>query len=173
MANGICNLSSFISSYCSSMNLIKATGIIILCYLVCIILFDLITVLLVTILPEPGARRLNGQAGFGSKVLFFVVWLVSGCFAGSIYSAVSFAYTQRNPAVNAMPGIVFLIALLLSIALVLFFYSMGEMQVPRFNNDYYVPGHTHMTYTFFISFLGICLYQWKLLLVHKRSSSAG
>lgn len=165
MANGFCSLSddtSFNSIYFSCMSLIKATGIMILCYLACVILFDLAAVLLVTILPEPGARRLSGQAGLGSKGLYYAVWLVSGCFAGSVYSAISFAYTHTSPVVSSMPGIIFLMALLLSVALVLFFYSIGEMQVPRFNNDYYVPGHKNMTYTFFISFLGLCFYQCRI-----------
>ncbi len=141
------------------MSLIKSIGVIALCYIGCVLAFDLAGVLLVTFLPEPGGYRLNGSAGFGSVALYYAVWLVAGCFAGAFFISLSLEATKLNTLVQRQPLIIPGIALVLSVALILFFYAVGEMQDPRFNfsNDYYVPGHRNVTYTYFISFLLICL----------------
>ncbi|RZS75130.1 hypothetical protein [Pseudobacter ginsenosidimutans] len=139
------------------MSFLKACMYCLLCYIGCIAVIDLAAVLLVTLLPGPGGRRLNGQAGFGSKILYYAVWLVAGCIAGTVYSAGSLALTGSNGLIRKQPVWIFILALVFSILLIAFFYSMGEMLVPQYNNDYYVPGHAYMTWTFFISFLVICL----------------
>lgn len=150
MVNGTCILFS-------AMNLLKASGFILLCYTGCIVVTDLAAVLLVTLLPEPGSRRLNGQAGFGSTLLYYAVWLVAGCIAGFIYTAACLENLPSDKLFRKAPVMVFMLALIFSVLLIMLFYSIGEMQVPQFNNDYYVPGHAYMTYTFFISFQAVCL----------------
>lgn len=124
-------------------------------YLGCIIVFDLAGVICSILLPEPGGRRSGGQAGFGSIALYYAVWLVAGCFAGSFFCSLSIEFTKKNAIVQKNPIVVLLTAVLLSAVLILFFYSVGEMLNPVVNtfNDYYVPGHAGMTYTYFISFL--------------------
>ncbi len=155
MVNGTCILfSATLANGC--MSFLKVCGYCFLCYCGCIVVTDLAAVLLVTLLPEPGGRRLNGQAGFGSKVLYYAVWIVAGCIASAFYSAASLEHIQSNKLMPKTPWIVFVLALVFSALLIVLFYSIGEMQVPQFNSDYYVPGHKQMTYTFFISFLTIC-----------------
>lgn len=143
------------------MSISKAIGTIILLYLGCVVLFDLAGVICATLVPEPGGRRLGGQAGFGSKALYFSVWLVAGIFSGSFFCSLSLGFTKNNLVIQKFPVVILLIALLLSAALIFFFYSIGEMLSYRVNtfHDYYVPGHAGMTYTFFISFLVSCLVQ--------------
>ncbi|MBO9633287.1 MAG: hypothetical protein J7578_09225 [Chitinophagaceae bacterium] len=143
------------------MSISKAIGTIILFYFGCVVLFDLAGVICVTLLPEPGGRRLGGQSGFGSRALYCTVWLVAGIFSGSFFCSLSIGFTKSNPVMQKMPFIILLIALFLSGALILFFYSIGEMLSYRVNtfHDYYVPGHVGMTYTFFITFLLSCLVQ--------------
>jgi hypothetical protein len=135
----------------------RVCGYCLLCYVCWIFVVDLAAVLLVTLLPEPGGRRWNGHAGFGSKILYYAVWLVAGCMAGAIYSGASLEHTRSNRLVRKAPVMVFILALVFSTLLIMLFYYIGEMQTPRFNYDYYVPGHAHMTYTFFVSFLAVCL----------------
>jgi hypothetical protein len=137
------------------MSFIKAIGVIVLCYIGYIVAIDLIAVLLVTILPEPGDRRLNGSAGFGSLALYYAVWLVAGCLAGAFFIMQSLERTKGNVLIQQRPLLIVLTALLLSAGLILFFYLLGEMPDPRvtYSNSYYVPGNRSMTWTFFISFL--------------------
>jgi len=141
------------------MHLAKAIGYIILCYSGSIVLVDLAAVLVVTILPSPGARRWGGYPGFGSTALYYAVWLVAGCFAGSFYWAYSSEVTRKNVFIHNNPSFIFLAACILSAGLIVIFFLAGEMLNPRynFNNDYYVPGHRNMTYTFFGAFLLMCL----------------
>lgn len=140
------------------MAFLKTFGAIILFYFASLIIFDLAGVLLVTILPGPGSRRLGGYPGFGSVALYYTVWVVAGCFAGLFFSMFSFEKTASNVMIRNRPILVFIIALILSTILILVFYSLGEMQDPRYNynNDYYVPGHRNVTFTYFISFLLVC-----------------
>lgn len=149
------------------MGVIRSIGIIILFYLGCIIVADLAGVICATLLPEPGGRRLGGQAGFGSIALYYTVWLVAGLFAGSFFGSLSIGFTKKDPVLQRFPAIILLIALVSSSAFIFFFYSIGEMQMPVFNSfhDYYMPGHADMTYTFFISFILSCLIQ---LIVSRR-----
>ncbi|HMU46753.1 MAG TPA: hypothetical protein PKC72_10320 [Chitinophagaceae bacterium] len=141
------------------MTFLKALRTIVLICLASLIIFDIAGVLLVTILPGPGSRRLGGYPGFGSVALYYTVWLVAGCFAGFFFSMYSFEKTASNVLIRQKPIIVFITALVLSIILILVFYWLGEMQNPRynFNNDYYVPGHRNVTFAYFISFLLVCL----------------
>ncbi len=137
------------------MPFLKALGIIILCYLAALLLFDIAGVLVVTLLPTPDSRRLGNYPGFGSVALYYAVWLVAGCFAGSFYAIHSVDKTKDNELIRQRPVIVFVTALVLSAVLIFVFYLLGEMQNPRFNtnHDYYVPGHRNVTYTYFASFL--------------------
>lgn len=137
------------------MSFLKAISVIILCYIGWIVVIDLAAVLLVTILPEPGGRRLNGTAGFGSMALYYAVWLVAGCLAGAFFVMQSLEFTKTNVLVKKQPLIIISIAVVLSFVLIALFYFLGEMQNPRYSYsiDPYVPGNRNLTFTFFISFL--------------------
>lgn len=141
------------------MAMLKSFGLIILSYFIWTVLADIAGVLLVIILPEPGGRTLSGRPGPGSIALYYVVWLVAGCFAGAFFTSHSFKPTKGDDPVRQKPIGIFIIALILSAILILFFYSVGEMAVPNwdYGGNYYVPGNRHLTYAFFISFLLITL----------------
>ncbi|MBS1608975.1 MAG: hypothetical protein JSS70_09480 [Bacteroidetes bacterium] len=142
------------------MSLLKSVGHIILFYFVWIVATDIAGVLLVSILPEPDSHTLSGHAGYGSMALYYTVWLVAGCFAGAAFTIHCIEKTKKNQLVQQKPLLIFIIALLLSAALILIFYLVGEMEVPDldYSSDYsYVPGNRYMTFTFFISFLLITL----------------
>ncbi|MGN6294071.1 MAG: hypothetical protein ACTHMV_15095 [Chitinophagaceae bacterium] len=149
------------------MSLLKAIGIIILCYLIPAIVIDIAGVLLVTILPGPGSRRLNGNAGFGSTALYYVVWVTAGCLAGFFFTVYSREATRASIAIQRRPILIFIIGLLLSAGLLLLFYATGEMNGSwiSLGNNYYVPGHRNVTYIFFISLLLVSLL---LLKMEKR-----
>ena len=137
------------------MSLLKSIGLIILSYFIRIVLTDIAGVLLVTILPGPDSYTFSGHAGYGSIALYYVVWLIAGCLVGAFFTSRSLEITKGNQRLQRKPVVIFIIALLLSAMLILFFYSVGEMAVPVWDSssNYYVPGNRNMTYTFFISFL--------------------
>ncbi len=153
------------------MGLLKSIGVIILSYFICIVLIDIAGALLVTILPEPNGYTFSGHAGYGSIALYYVVWLVAGCLAGAFFTSYNFKTTKGNGLVQQNPIVIFIIAMLLSAMLILFFYSIGEMAVPvwDYSSNYYVPGNRYLTYTFFISFLLITL----LLLKNGKQGNMG
>jgi hypothetical protein len=135
------------------MSFLKAIGISILIYIICIVVVDIGAVLIAFFLPEPGGRRLSGGAGFGSTALYYVLWAVAGCFGGVFYIATSLDKTQSCKLVQQYPVTVPGIALVLSAILIVVFYAVGEMNTYSYASSdfYYVPGHRYMTYTFFVS----------------------
>lgn len=156
------------------MGLLKSIGLIILSYFIWIVPIDIAGALLVTILPGPDSYTFSGHAGYGSIALYYVVWLVAGCLAGAFFTSHSFKTTKGNGLVQQNPIVIFIIALFLSVMLILFFYSVGEMAVPvwDFSSNYYVPGNRYMTYIFFISFLlmtGLLLNEGKRSNIDKRA----
>ncbi|PZR29207.1 MAG: hypothetical protein DI535_04110 [Citrobacter freundii] len=148
------------------MALLKSIGRIFLSYLLWIVLIDIGGALLVTILPGPDSYTFSGHAGYGSIALYYVVWMVAGCLAGAFFT-ISFKTGNEKDLPQPKPILIFIIALLLSAALICFFYSVGEMARPDrdYSGNYYVPGNRYMTYTFFSSFLLITF----LLLNDKKS----
>lgn len=137
------------------MSFFKTICIIILCYLIPAIVIDIAGALLVTILPGPDSRRLNGNAGFGSTALYYIVWMTAGCLAGFFFTTYSREATRASIMIQRRPFLIFIIGLLLSAGLILLFYTTGEMNGSWISsgNNYYVPGHRNVTYTFFVSFL--------------------
>jgi len=139
------------------MSLSKSIGIIVLSYFICFAITDVAGAILVTIVPGPGSQTFSGHSGYGSIALYYVVWLVAGCFGGAFFASNSLNKTKGNERIQRSPMIIVAIGLLLSAALILIFYSIGEMGVPdlSYSSNYYVLGHRYLTYTFFTSFLAV------------------
>ena len=143
---------------------LKTIFIIAMVYFGCIVVFDIAAVLLVTILPEPDGYRLNGHPGFGSVVLYYVVWFVAGSLSGASYTMASLEVVEKKYQMGNKPVIIFSNAIILSALLIFIFYAIDEMKNPHnnYNNNYYVPGHKKVTYVYFISFLIMCLLLLKM-----------
>ena len=125
------------------MKIIKAILIIIGLYLVAIIAFDIIGVIINSIIDVFGRR---GK----STMLYYTVWFVAAVFAGVLYFNAAYSYTKTNETVKNNNWIIIVIALALSALAFIIFYTQGQMQETEM---YYVPGNPYMTYTFFITFL--------------------
>lgn len=135
------------------MNLIKSILIASLLYCFWIVIIDVAGALLVTILPGPGSRRLNGNAGWGSLALYYAVWSVAGFFAGFFYigsciNALKGAKGMLQDAILALT-----VAGALTYILVRQLYQLNEMNA----NDIYVPGSENLTLTFLGVFFLACL----------------
>ncbi len=130
------------------MNLVKTIFIASLLYCFWIVVIDIVGALLVSVLPEPGARRLNGSAGFGSVALYYTVWLVAGFFAGFFYIESCINALKENKGMLQDAIIAFAVAVALTYVLVRQLYKMNEMSA----HDIYVPGNEYMTFTFLGAF---------------------
>ncbi len=130
------------------MNLVKSILVASLLYCFWIVVLDIGAALLVTILPEPGARRLNGNAGFGSLALYYTVWAVAGFFAGFFYIGSGVDSLKENKGMMRDVIIALAVAIVLTYLLIDQLYRMNEM------NKYgiYVPGNEYMTLTFLGAF---------------------
>jgi hypothetical protein len=148
------------NSYLSFMNMLKAIGKLLLIYVASFVAVDIAGALLVTILPSPGGRRMGGGPGFGSLLLYYVVWIVAGCFMGLFYTEGGREKTTNSIHIQRHPLIVPAAALIFSILSIILFYALGQMSVYRYANSdfYYVPDNRYMTYAFFISMLATSLF---------------
>lgn len=140
------------------MGSLKSIGVIALSYLIYVALTDIAGALLVTVLPGPDSVTFSGHSGYGSVALYYVVWFVAGCFAGAFFTAYNFKDKKKaDEPVQENRLLIFMIALVMSAGLILFFYSVGEMNEVDwdYSSNYYVPGNRSLTYTFFGSFLAV------------------
>ena len=125
------------------MSLTKSILIIIACYVSAIIAFDIIGVVINSIIDIFGSR---GK----STMLYYTIWFVAAVFAGMLYFNVAYSYVKTNNADKSNNWIIIVIAIALSALAFIIFYTQGQMQETEM---YYVPGNPNMTYTFFITFL--------------------
>ena len=125
------------------MSLTKSILIIIGCFVAAIITFDIIGVLINSIIDVFGRR---GK----STMLYYSVWFVAAVFAGMLYFNVAYSYVKTNDEVKSKSWLIIVIALALSALAFVVFYTQGQMQE---TDMYYVPGNPYMTFTFFITFL--------------------
>ena len=110
------------------------------CYIIVVVVADLVGVLAVTIFDILLDR-------FDSGALYYAIWLVIGVFSGIFYMGACQQGSRGDGILAAS------VSLVLSTLLIFVFYQLGEMLTNVDDYDYYVPGHKYVTYTFFITFV--------------------
>ncbi len=130
------------------MKLVSSILVTSLIYCFWIVILDIGAALLVTILPEPGAIRINGNAGFGSLALYYTVWAVAGLFAGFFYVGSSVDSMKENKGMMKDAIIALGVAAVLTYVVIEQLYRLNEMN----KSGIYVPGNEYMTLTFLGAF---------------------
>lgn len=130
------------------MNHVKSVLVASLLYCFWVAFLDIGAALLVTILPEPGARRLNGNAGFGTMALYYTIWAVAGFFAGFFYVGSNINTLKKNKEMVKDAIIALAVAVICTYVLLEQLYNLNEMN----KSGIYVPGNESMTLTFLGSF---------------------
>jgi hypothetical protein len=134
------------------------------CYIIVVVVADLVGLLAVTILDILFGR-------FDSGALYYAVWMVIGVFGGIIYSSTC----QQAGGGQYAPGDSILatsVSLVLSALLIFLFCQSGEMLTTVAKYDYYVPGHKYVTYTFFITFV-VTAFLGRNITATKNPNSTG
>lgn len=128
-------------------------------FIVSIVVFDIIGVIVITL------KDLLLLTKKSMIFLAYPIWFVAAVFNGLCYTSFAFDLVKKNITLASNTWLIVVMATVLSAIAICIFNYYGQMNNVKY--DYYVPGNSGLTYTFFImlilsTFFFVNMKNWKI-----------
>lgn len=128
-------------------------------FIASIVVFDIIGVIVITL------KDLLWLTKKSMLFLAYPIWFVAAIFNGLYYTSFAFDQAKKNITFASNTWLIAVVAIVVSATAICIFTYYGQMNNDKY--DYYVPGNSGLTYTFFITLILSTLFfinmeNWKL-----------